>query len=92
MISNLLYRSLSCLNSHFRFLLLLQLKQKPPAVVMDNSTQLLDFAAENRTRETNDRRVQFVKLMDISDDIMVYGGMVIMPVGIVLNLLTVSLF
>ncbi len=86
-----------CLHS-FRWLSLLKIEPLNfSSAVMNNSTRWLDLPQEetftdNGTRQLNEKTSQYVRLMNMSNNIMVYGGMVIIPIGIVLNLLTVITF
>ncbi len=64
---------------------------------MENSTDLINLPMEisnqqNSIGDTPKRNLQFLKLLSISNNIRVYTAMSFIPIGLLLNLLTVVLF
>ncbi len=64
---------------------------------MENATEITNIPAEfphqqNSTGDTQQRNLQFLKLLDIANNIRIYTSMSIIPIGLLLNLLTVVLF
>ncbi len=64
---------------------------------MENSTQFIDLIQDNSdqqntTRENNYDIIQFLKLLNVANNVRVYISMFLLPIGIIMNLLSVVTF